>query len=51
MYILGFAACTALIVNSSTIGTDKVSRLLVLDTMVNTLVPIKKHYDELCLTL
>lgn len=26
MYILGFAACT-LIVNSSTIGTDKVSRL------------------------
>ena len=38
----------AITVDEISIWKDKVQRLLVFETMANTLKPAKKHYDQVC---
>lgn len=43
-----FASRTAATVDTKTLGKDNVSRLIVFDSMANTLKPAKVHHDQIC---
>lgn len=43
-----FARRTAATVDTKTMGKDNVARLIVFDSMANTLKPAKLHYNQIC---
>lgn len=46
-----FARRTATTADTKSLGKDNVARLLVFDSMDNTLKPAKLHYDQVCQTM